>query len=468
MKRSGRLAKTDANSAEILEAETRRIGQEMWERLQRRRPTVFEPRWWLDHILEWAAGDEAVRLQMLRFVDALPALKTSESVSQHLQEFFEDVRLKSPAAPRLGLDVSEPGSMLGKALAFSARTNARRMANRFFAGSDIDEIRKNLFALRRKGLAFTLHRLPDVALCDADSDEYQRAYLDLIERLPPLAAEWSEHLLLDRAGDDPLPRCRFTLSLNALDSQFRPVDARGSRQRVAERLRPILRAAQEHGAHIDIATGLSHEKELVLDIVRELLNEKDLRSSPHFGVVLQAYLKDSAADLETLRDWARQRGTPISVGLVRGSMWDHEIVNARAKEWPEPVFSTAAEIDLNFERLTRSLLEQHSVLRPSIGGYGLRSLAYTCACATAVGTPTSAWEMRMPYGVADEQALLVAEAGFRVRLDAPFGDPHSGMARFARTLLENASSASLLGVTHDREARIDELLSPPAASTTVA
>ena len=462
------MAKTAPTPPANLEAETRRIGREMWERLERRRPTVFEPRWWLDHILEWAAGDDAVRLQMLRFVDALPALRTSESVSQHLQEFFEDIRLKIPDAARLGLDVAEPGSMLGKAIAFSARTNARRMADRFFAGDDVDEIRRNLFALRRKGLGSTLYRLPERALCEADADEYQQAYLDLIERLPPLAAEWPEHPLLDRDGEATFPRCRFTLTLSALDSQFRPVDARGTRERVASRLRPILRAAVEQGVHVDFATGKSSEKDLVLDIVREVLLEKDLRSYPHFGVVLQAYLRETAADLEALIDWAKKRGTPIGVCLVRGSLWDQEMVVARNNGWPERVFSTAAEGDLNFERLTQSLLEQHSVLRPAIGGQSLRSLAHACASATALAVPPSAWEIQMPYGVADEQALVVSEAGFRVRLDAPFGDRLSGMARFARRLLENASAASILRDSYDREARIDELLSPPETSTNAA
>ncbi len=53
------------------------IGRDIWNRLERRRPTVFESRWWLDHVLEWAMADQAVKVQMFRFVDALPMLRSS-------------------------------------------------------------------------------------------------------------------------------------------------------------------------------------------------------------------------------------------------------------------------------------------------------------------------------------------------------------------------------------------------------
>ena len=60
-----------------VEQETQRIGHELWNQLDRRKPTVFERRWWLDHILEWAMQDESVKVQMFRFVDVLPMLKSS-------------------------------------------------------------------------------------------------------------------------------------------------------------------------------------------------------------------------------------------------------------------------------------------------------------------------------------------------------------------------------------------------------
>ncbi|MCA9108885.1 MAG: hypothetical protein KDA52_02970, partial [Planctomycetaceae bacterium] len=85
------MASRDENQVQKqVEEETQRIGRELWGHLERRRPSVFERRWWLDHILEWAMHDESVKVQMFRFVDVLPMLRSHESVTRHLQEYFEE------------------------------------------------------------------------------------------------------------------------------------------------------------------------------------------------------------------------------------------------------------------------------------------------------------------------------------------------------------------------------------------
>lgn len=471
------MTKMSTKTGDQVEAQTRQIGRELWERLERRRPTVFEPRWWLDHILEWATTDEAVKVQMFRFVDALPMLKTSESVSQHLQEYFEEVRQKLPLAARLGLDVAEPGSMLGKALAFSARTNARKMAERFIAGTNPAEVYDGLFRLRRKGLAFTLDLLGEAVLSEGEADAYQQAYLGAIADLAPRVAQWHEHPLLDAPmgkGDSPAPdgivppRCSISLKLSALDSQFQPVDARGTTERVKARLRPILQAAQEHGVHVYIDMEQSQLKPLTLAIVQSLLMEEEFRSNPHYGVVLQAYLKDSAADLETLRAWAEKRGTPISVRLVKGAYWESETATAAYHGWPCPVFAHKWESDRNFERLTAALFENRQWLRPAIASHNLRSLSYACALSKALDIPPADWEIQMLYGMAEDQALLLAEAGYRLRIYTPFGERIPGMAYLVRRLLENTSNDSFLRHAYDRDARIDELLGTPGPDATAA
>ena len=64
------MTKTDRTAA--VEAETRAIGREMWDHLERRQPSIFEGRWWEDRLLSWAMQDESVKVQMFRFVDVLP------------------------------------------------------------------------------------------------------------------------------------------------------------------------------------------------------------------------------------------------------------------------------------------------------------------------------------------------------------------------------------------------------------
>ncbi len=82
-----------------IEAETQEIGRELFARLERRSPSIFDRRWWDDRILSWAMADESVKVQMFRFVDVLPMLHSHEAVTRHLQEYFDEVRI-APAAGR--------------------------------------------------------------------------------------------------------------------------------------------------------------------------------------------------------------------------------------------------------------------------------------------------------------------------------------------------------------------------------
>ncbi|MEN9669053.1 MAG: 1-pyrroline-5-carboxylate dehydrogenase, partial [Planctomycetota bacterium] len=63
-----------------------------------------------------------------------------QQIAKHLQEYFEEVNSHLPGAARLAIEHSGPNTVLGRALAFSARTNARRMADRFIAGETAEQV----------------------------------------------------------------------------------------------------------------------------------------------------------------------------------------------------------------------------------------------------------------------------------------------------------------------------------------
>src|SRR4029079_3692378 len=116
---------------DAIERATRAIGVELFARANDDQPTVLERRWWDDRIMAWAMRDESVKAQMFRFIDVLPMLDTSEAVTEHLHEYFDDVRRYLPSAARLGLSVARPGTIAGRALAIAARRNALGHARRF-------------------------------------------------------------------------------------------------------------------------------------------------------------------------------------------------------------------------------------------------------------------------------------------------------------------------------------------------
>ncbi|MFO0425067.1 MAG: L-glutamate gamma-semialdehyde dehydrogenase [Planctomyces sp.] len=445
-----------------IENRTQEIGRELFDRLDRRGPSIFHGRWWEDRLLSWAMTDEAVRVQMFRFVDVLPMLRDHASIARHLEEYFEDVRDRLPWAARLGLEMTTGNSILSRALAYNARTNAARMARRFIAGSSPEEVLRSVRRLRNDGYAFTLDLLGESVISDRQADRYQQDYLQLLSSLAPQVNDWPDDVLLDRDHIGPIPRVNLSIKLSALDSQFSPVDAEGTISRVAARLRPILRLAREHQAHIHFDMEQHDYKNLTLEIFRRILMEKEFRDWPDAGIVVQSYLQNSEKDLRELLAWAKKRGTSVVVRLVKGAYWDYETIVAESRNWPVPVFQQKWESDESFEKLTDILLTNQEWLRPAIASHNLRSLAHALACGEQNALPDGAFEIQMLYGMCDEQAQLFLEHGCRVRIYAPFGELIPGMSYLVRRLLENTSNDSFLRQNFTDHLSVEKLLMKPS------
>ncbi|MBT4864042.1 MAG: L-glutamate gamma-semialdehyde dehydrogenase, partial [Planctomycetaceae bacterium] len=187
-----------AKKAAEVEAETQEIGRSLWDRLERRTPTLFERRWWDDQILSWAMSDESVKVQMFRFVDVLPMLRTHEQVTQHLQEYFDEVRQHLPSAVRIVMDLSQPNSVLSRAVAWNARKMSTGMARRFIAGSNVEEVLRSVGKLRKQGFAFTLDLLGEAVVSEREAEAYQQSYVELIDGLCPQINSWPEAAQIDR------------------------------------------------------------------------------------------------------------------------------------------------------------------------------------------------------------------------------------------------------------------------------
>ena len=455
---------SESENLEAVEAKTHEIGDWLQSHLHRRRPSIFEKRWWDDRILSWAMADESVKVQMFRFVDVLPMLTQHEQVARHLQEYFEEVDEKLPSAARLVLDHAGPNTILGRALAVNARSNARRMANRFIAGSTSEEVLQSVTKLRKQGFAFTLDLLGEAVVSEPEAIAYKQSYINLIDDLAPAVNGWSEDSTLDCDDRGPIPRLNVSLKLSALFSQFRPVDPVGTAEAVKKRLRPILRRAQRNSAYVHFDMEQYSYKDLTLEIFKQVLMEDEFRDYADVGIVIQTYLKDAERDLMSLREWVAERGTPITVRLVKGAYWDYETVIAEQRGWPVPVFTQKWQSDACFERLSRFLVENHEALRPAFASHNLRSLAHAVAWAETRGLSKSAYEIQMLYGMGGEHAELFRERGHRVRCYTPFGELLPGMSYLVRRLLENTSNDSFLRHSLTEDISRDKLMAKPTGS----
>lgn len=458
------MAQTKASKSlnQNIEQRTQELGQQIWDLLERREPSMFEKRWWDDRILSWAMADESVKVQMFRFVDVLPMLRSHESIVRHLHEYFEDVRKHLPWAARIGLDLSQPNSVLGRALALNARSNARRMASRFIAGSSVEEVHSTVDKLRSENLTFTLDLLGEAVISEVEAEAYLQSYLDLIEGLAPRTRKWSENVQLDWDSQGHLPRTNVSIKLSALCSQFKPTDPTGTMAAVQPRLRTLLRAAIKHDAYLHIDMEQNSYKPLTLEIFKQTLMEKEFRDFDNVGIVIQAYQPQAEKDLKDLLKWTKKRKTPIWIRLVKGAYWDFETITSQYNHWPIPVFQEKWESDANFEKLTHILLKNYQWLRPAFGSHNMRSLAHAIAAAHELDVPPSAYEIQMLYGMGKEQAQVFAEMGHRVRIYTPFGEPIPGMAYLVRRLLENTSNDSFLRQSFAEHVNLETLLMNPA------
>jgi RHH-type proline utilization regulon transcriptional repressor/proline dehydrogenase/delta 1-pyrroline-5-carboxylate dehydrogenase len=211
----------------------------------------------------------------------------------------------------------------------------------------------------------------------------------------------------------------------------------------------------------------------VLELVLELLAEEEFREGPSAGMVLQAYLRDSPETLDVIEAWltgaGAERATPLTVRLVKGAYWDHEIVEARQHGWEVPVFDVKADSDRNFEHLTRRLLDARSTgcgLRVAVASHNLRSIAHAIAYNRLAGGSDEDLELQVLRGLGDPLQVALASQGLRVRTYCPVGDLVAGMAYLVRRLLENTSNDSFLAA-QAQGVSVDELLAPPRAGASV-
>ncbi|MCI0360484.1 MAG: L-glutamate gamma-semialdehyde dehydrogenase [Planctomycetaceae bacterium] len=445
-----------------IEALTQSIGRELFANLGDAKPQIWHRRWWDDRLMAWSMKDEDLKVQLFRFVDVLPMLRSADAVTGHLHEYLDTVRDRLPSAARVALGVAQRMPLTRAAVARAARISATDFAKRFIAGENTRQVLSAAKRERDLRRAFTLDILGEAVISDREAERYFRAYMDLLEAIAPAVDSWPDDPLIDTDDRGPIPRVNLSIKLSALDSQFDPIDPAGTLARVGGRLGELFRAARRLRAFINVDMESYEKKALTLHIFKAILDESEFRDWTDVGIVIQCYLRDSAADLVALRDWSARRGTPVWVRLVKGAYWDYETIKGKANGWPIPVFQKKWQSDANFEACTRFVLKNTQHLRPALGSHNVRSLAHGLATASVLELPPAALELQMLYGMADSQKQALVDRGHRLRIYMPYGDLIPGMAYLVRRLLENTSNDSFLraGVMEQRPP--DELLADPA------
>jgi RHH-type proline utilization regulon transcriptional repressor/proline dehydrogenase/delta 1-pyrroline-5-carboxylate dehydrogenase len=413
--------------------------------------------------MELATGDQELRAALFRFVDVVPACRSLDDLARHLTGFLDELPDGPPPPISAAMRVS--GSRAGRAaIGAAAAGGVRHLAHRFIVGESPRGALPTFRRLWDSGIASSVDLLGEATVTQAEADRYAERCLDAVRVLAAEAPAWPERTLLESDAAGVLPRANVCVKISALTPLLRPEAPARGQQDAAARLRPLLREARDRGAHLHIDMESLDSREAVLDLVLDLLGEDEFREGPSSGLVLQAYLRDSPATLDQVLAWTRsvQRGSPLTVRLVKGAYWDHELVQARQHGWEVPVFEDKAACDRNYEALTRTLLDARPAVRVAIASHNLRSVAHAIAYdrVSNPANPGGDLELQILRGLGDDLATALAVREFRVRAYCPVGDLVAGMAYLVRRLLENTSNDSFLSAQASG-VPIDELLAAP-------
>jgi proline dehydrogenase len=416
-----------------------------------------------DKAMDLASQDEQLRAALFRFVDVVPACRSLDDLARHLSGFLDEVTDR-PASLDVAMRMST--SRAGRtALGAAAAAGVRHMAHRFIVGETPREATKVLEDLWRAGAASSVDLLGEATVTSAEADRYADRCARALDELATVYEGLPDHPHLEHDSAGPLPRANLSVKVSALTPLLRPDAPELGKRDAAPRLRELLRRAMQRGAHLHIDMESFDSREAVTDLVLEVLSEEEFRDGPSAGLVLQAYLRDSPALCDRILAWAAEanRASPVTVRLVKGAYWDHEIVEARQHGWDAPVFEVKADSDRNFEDLTVRLLEARAAgiaVRPAIASHNLRSVAHAIAQNRRLGAADEDLELQVLRGLGDDLQHALAAMDLRVRTYCPVGDLVAGMAYLVRRLLENTSNESFLH-EHARGVPLETLLAAP-------
>jgi RHH-type transcriptional regulator, proline utilization regulon repressor / proline dehydrogenase / delta 1-pyrroline-5-carboxylate dehydrogenase len=415
-----------------------------------------------DKLMAWTMENEGLRVQLFRLIDCLPALQSKAEIARHMQEYLASDAVEVPALRALlNFSTDNPNSITAIAAATTLSTAVGTLAKRYICGENLGEATKSIEKLRRDRFGFTMDLLGEAVISEVEAEGYLNRYIGMMEDLSNKAKNWGLIDQIDKADSEELKRVQVSVKLSAFYSQFDPLDPIKTTERVSEPARVLLRKAQALGCGIHFDMEQYEFKSLTLQILKQVLTEPEFCDRSDVGITIQGYLRDSEQDLLELVAWAKQRGKPVTVRLVKGAYWDRETIRSYQQGWALPVFSDKVSTDANYERLIQILLENHQYLYAAIGSHNARSLAKAIAIVQTLNIPSRAFEAQCLYGMGDKFAKAIADMGYRVRVYCPFGDLIPGMSYLIRRLLENTANSSFLRISGSESRSINELVAAP-------
>ena len=282
---------------------------------------------------------------------------------------------------------------------FSERSRlGRRLSSRFVAGMEIGDALRVAEAINKQGMAVSLDSLGESVTTEAEARAAAEIY----------------HRLLDAIAEHKL-KANISVKLTQMGLGLSPALATNIAGDLAEH-------AQATGSFLRIDMEDSSLTQATLDIVRQIHAKPALRGA--IGIVIQAYLYRSQADIEQLL------ADGIRVRLCKGAY----------KEPAEVAFPRKADVDANYVRLTGLLLA--SPVYHGLATHDEAMIAAAKSYITEHGIDRGCFEFQMLFGVRRDLQRKLSSEGYNVRVYLPFGS--DWYPYFMRRLAERPANVLFL------------------------
>jgi proline dehydrogenase len=187
-----------------------------------------------------------------------------------------------------------------------------------------------------------------------------------------------------------------------------------------ENLLTVVRRASELGVFVRMDMENTPYTDITLDFYRRLRTD----GHHNVGVVIQAYLRRSEADIRSLLEYQP------SVRLCKGIYVEEEV----------HAFKDPDDIRTNYRKLLRLLLDNGGDVRIATHDEQLISDAERAILERNI-SPQNA-EFQMLLGVREDRRDVLLKAGYKVRIYVPFGEDWYGYS--TRRLKENPQVAGYI------------------------
>jgi RHH-type proline utilization regulon transcriptional repressor/proline dehydrogenase/delta 1-pyrroline-5-carboxylate dehydrogenase len=322
-----------------------------------------------------------------------------------------------------------------------ARLRLRQLVGHLVADATPDGLTEHLARLAAEGMDVNVNLLGEAVLGEREA----------------LARRDAVVALLGRDDVDYV-----SVKLSAIAAQLTVWDLEATIERVAERLRPLYRAAlaREHAAFVNLDVEEYRDLDLTVEVFTRVLMEEEFLHLPA-GIVLQAYLPDALPVLRRLLEWSDRRGelggADVRIRFVKGANLSMEVVDAELHGWPRAPYDSKLETDANYRRLVDEALRPERLRSTRIGlaSHNLFDVAWALALARERGVADRV-DVEMLQGMAPGSARAVRSEAGRLRLYTPTVAPDDfdvAISYLVRRLEEAASPENFLrtGAALDRD-----------------